>query len=216
VVTNTPNVFTGELNVVSNDGVVTVALSRADLESELATERMEALFSSIVSSPPKIVFASRGLRLEVIMNNYTTEGLRSEIDFTLRSAGRRVRADITSHRTERGSLLTPTQVSAVRDMFNNVLDRMLTAQLTQVAVAFENPQIVSVSIEENRVVVTVRLKLLPTPTAGELPTEAPTEVPTDAPLAEPTEEPTATVEETATEPATIAPTSTLFPSATAP
>ena len=218
--TETPGPFKGQLGVLTADNVISVALTRADLETELAAERGNALYSSIVSSPPKVDFVSRAIRLEVVLNNYTTEGLRSELDFALRPAGRRLRADITSYRTARGTLLTPTQTSAVREMLNNVLERLLGTQLTQANVPFEDPQVLTILVEETRVVVTARLKLIPTATIDpNLPTvdpnlpTAPPIIPTDVPTATeavPTVEETATP--TATEPPTVIP--TLFPTVT--
>jgi len=217
VLTDTPSKFTGQLGVLSADNTIVVALTKADLEAELVTERTNALYSSIVSSPPEVNFVSRAIRLEVLFNNYTTEGLRGEVDFTLRSAGRRIRADVTGHRTERGTLLTPTQISAVRDMLNNVLERLLAVQLTQAAIPFENPQVVSFLVEETRLVVTVRLKLLPTPTEGEVPpTDVPPEAPTEATSTEPAPTEAAPTEAASATPITPTDIPTLFPTASAP
>ncbi|MBX3063920.1 MAG: hypothetical protein KF726_13140 [Anaerolineae bacterium] len=175
---------------VIKDNEVYLAVSAAELERELAVDRGSAFISNSVGTDPKVSLSGNVVRLEAVFNNYTTEGIRAEVEFALRYSGVLVRPNVARYLSVRGTVLTPTHLSAIRDLLDKTLNRLLAAQLEQAAPGSASATITQVLIQENRIIVKLRLTYPPTLTPTDTETPAPTETTTAT-------EPAATEEATA-------------------
>lgn len=179
--TTTPAQFAGPIGVLTAENLLTVEIKRDVLLTELQVERQNALFSPVVGIVTKVTNSIDVMRVEVALNNGTQEGLRAELEFSLRPANDQVRVNLTTYDTLNGGTLTPTQIGAVRDITSNALNRLFMAEINRSAVTFQTLQVRTVIVEPERLLITVRLVLPPTPTPEVTATELPTE--TDAPAA---------------------------------
>lgn len=186
--TVTPAQFAGPVGVLTADNLFTVEIKRDVLLTELQAERQNALFSPTVGLVTKVTNGVDVMRVEVALNNGTQEGLRAELEFSLRPANDQVRVNLTTYDALNGGTLTPTQIAAVRGITGNALNRLLMNEINRTAITFQTLQVRTIIVEPERLLITVRLQVPPTltpeVTATELPTEtespAPTVVPTDA------------------------------------
>jgi hypothetical protein len=162
------------------NGRLLVLLTKAQLEQELLTERLNVAFSSIVSTASTLTMAPREIVLTTSINNQTTEGLLTDFRFAMRNGGRTLRGDLIASETANGTQLTSTQMNAVRQMFNDVLTRLLRNAVTAAALDPDTSLVDSFVIDGNQILIVVRMAR-PTPTRT--PTASRTPRPTLTPSA---------------------------------
>jgi hypothetical protein len=187
--TRTPTQFAGRVGELTADNQFALEFTRDQLLDELKRERQNPLSSPIVSEVTRLTISQDNVQLEVILNNFTREGIRAEMAFALRGVGDAIRVDLVKYNTLDGSLLTPSQVTTVRNIVDATVNRLLKLQTERIVPVYEQLQVRQIVFESARLLVISQVAL-PPPTliASALPTEAapPTlDAPTLAPSATP-------------------------------